>query len=48
LKEPLVGPADNQTVNLDLMLSDYYEEMGWDENGRPKEETLKELSLPIT
>ncbi len=45
LKEPLVGPADNQTVNLDLMLSDYYKEIGWDENGRPKEETLKQLSL---
>lgn len=48
LKEPLVGPADNQTVNIDLMLRDYYKEIGWDENGKPKEETLKQLSLLMT
>jgi aldehyde:ferredoxin oxidoreductase len=47
LNEPMPdGPSKGNTVPLDKMLVDYYQERGWDENtGIPKEETLKELGL---
>jgi aldehyde:ferredoxin oxidoreductase len=47
LKEPLVsGPLRGQTVNLDLMVDEYYEARGWDSaSGFPKREKLEELGL---
>ena len=34
-----------RTVHLDEMLTRYYEVRGWDEQGRPTEEKLRELGL---
>ena len=31
--------------NFDIMLKDYYKVRGWDENGIPKKETVKNLGL---
>ena len=46
LKEPLKdGGAKGQTVNLDVMLKEYYEYRKWDENGIPKKELLEDLGL---
>ena len=46
LKEPLKeGGAKGQVVELEPMLKEYYEFMGWDENGIPKKEVLKELGI---
>jgi aldehyde:ferredoxin oxidoreductase len=46
LKEPLTeGPCKGATVKLDEMLNEYYELCGWDSEGRPTEEKLKELDL---
>jgi aldehyde:ferredoxin oxidoreductase len=46
LKEPLPsGPAKGKVVELDKMLSEYYEVRGWDENGVPTKEKLVELSI---
>ena len=46
LEEPLPeGPAKGQTVNLDPLLDAYYEFRGWDKNGIPTKEKLKELGL---
>ncbi len=47
LKEPLVsGPSKGQTVNLDLMVDEYYEARGWDTaSGFPKRQKLEELGL---
>ncbi|MFX1502730.1 MAG: aldehyde ferredoxin oxidoreductase family protein [Promethearchaeota archaeon] len=46
LEEPLPeGPAKGQTVNLDVLLDSYYEFRGWDKNGIPTKEKLKELEL---
>jgi aldehyde:ferredoxin oxidoreductase len=46
LKEPLPdGPAKGQVVELDKMLPEYYRLRGWDENGVPTPEKLKELGL---
>ncbi|MBS3795521.1 MAG: aldehyde ferredoxin oxidoreductase family protein [Candidatus Thorarchaeota archaeon] len=40
------GPSKGQTVELDDMLEEYYEERGWDlESGLPTRETLRRLSL---
>jgi aldehyde:ferredoxin oxidoreductase len=46
--EPLInaGPSEGQIVrNMDAMLDDYYSLRGWDENGVPKPEKLRELGL---
>jgi aldehyde:ferredoxin oxidoreductase len=49
LEEPLPeGPAKGQTVNLDPLLDAYYEFRGWDNNGIPSKEKLKELGLEWT
>jgi aldehyde:ferredoxin oxidoreductase len=49
LEEPLPeGPAEGQTVNLDPLLDAYYEFRGWDKNGIPTKEKLKELGLDWT
>lgn len=46
LAEPVpAGPAAGETVNLEPMLSEYYQLMGWDEGGRPRPERLAELGL---
>ncbi len=46
LKEPVPdGAIKGQTVNLDIMLEEYYKERGYDEQGRPSIEKLRELGL---
>ena len=48
-KEPLPsGPAKGDRFTDEAfkkMLDDYYEERGWDKNGKPKKEKLRELEL---
>jgi aldehyde:ferredoxin oxidoreductase len=49
LNEPVSeGPSEGFTVKLDPMLEEYYAFRGWDKNGVPKPEKLKELSLEFT
>lgn len=46
LEEPMPeGPAKGQVVHLEPMLNEYYMLRGWDENGIPTAEQLKELEL---
>jgi aldehyde:ferredoxin oxidoreductase len=46
LTEPLKeGPCRGRVVDLERMLKEYYFVRGWDEEGRPKLETLKKLGL---
>jgi len=46
LSEPLSsGPAKGHVIDLDGMRTEYYQLMGWDENGVPKKEKVKELQL---
>ena len=46
LKEPMpVGPAKGQVVELESMLSEYYEVRGWDQNGVIPKEKLMALGL---
>jgi len=46
LKEPMPGgPAVGKVVELDKMLPEYYELRGWDKEGVPTKERLKELGL---
>lgn len=46
LKEPVKsGPAKGRVVELEKMLPEYYELRGWDSQGIPTEEKLKELEL---
>jgi len=46
LTEPLTeGPSAGQVVHLEQMLNDYYELRGWDSNGEPTKETVRELEL---
>lgn len=46
VKEPLPsGPAKGQVVRLEKMLPEYYELRGWDKEGVPTPEKLKELGL---
>ncbi|MDT7944005.1 MAG: aldehyde ferredoxin oxidoreductase family protein [Dehalococcoidia bacterium] len=46
LKEPLSGGmVQGQVVELEPMLEEYYRIRGWDEEGRPKQETLARLGL---
>jgi len=39
------GESKGHIVELDALLDDYYNVMGWNSNGVPKEEKLKELEL---
>ncbi len=39
------GESKGQIVELDALLDDYYNVMGWNSNGVPTEEKLKELEL---
>jgi len=44
-KAPL-GPSAGEVVELDMMLTEYYDVRGWDqETGLPLKETLKRLGL---
>jgi len=46
IEEPLQsGQCKDETVNIDILLDDYYELMGWDKNGIPTEETVKDLEI---
>jgi len=49
MEEPMpAGPAKGQIVSkedLDLMLDEYYEARGWDQNGKPKKSSLIKLGL---
>lgn len=46
LAEPMAdGPAKGNVVPLAEMLAEYYSLRGWDESGKPKIETLKNLRL---
>ena len=46
LTEPLPeGPAKGRVVELDIMLNEYYSLRGWDTEGNPTEDKLKELSI---
>ncbi|MBE9541271.1 MAG: aldehyde ferredoxin oxidoreductase C-terminal domain-containing protein, partial [Proteobacteria bacterium] len=46
LEEPMPeGPAEGHVVNLKPLLDAYYEYRGWDNNGKPTPEKLKELEL---
>lgn len=46
LKEPLTsGPAKGRVADLEVMLNEYYQVRGWNEEGIPTEEKLEELSL---
>ncbi len=45
-KEPMPeGPAKGHVVRLEKMLPEYYELRGWDKDGVPTKERLKELGL---
>ena len=46
LEDPLPdGPAKGQVVNLEPLLDAYYEYRGWDKDGIPTQDKLKELGL---
>jgi aldehyde:ferredoxin oxidoreductase len=46
LSQPMAGgPADGQVVELQPMLDEYYSIMGWDAEGIPTPERLRELRL---
>jgi aldehyde:ferredoxin oxidoreductase len=46
LEEPMPsGPAKGKVVELQEMLTEYYQVRGWDENGIPTDEKMEELSL---
>ncbi len=45
-KEPIKsGPSKGEVTNISKMLPEYYKLRGWDENGVPTDEKLKELGL---
>ncbi len=44
--EPLEeGASSGNTFDLEMMLDEYYNIMGWDKNGKPKKETLERLDI---
>jgi aldehyde:ferredoxin oxidoreductase len=49
LEEPLPnGPAAGKIIgkeNFETMLSEFYEQREWDQNGIPKQETLRRLQI---
>jgi aldehyde:ferredoxin oxidoreductase len=46
LEEPMPkGESKGQTVDLESLLDDYYDVMGWSSNGIPSEEKLRELGI---
>ncbi len=42
------GNSRNRIVHLDEMLSEYYKLRGWDKEGRPTNDTLKKLDIPVS
>ena len=42
---PDPGPTQGMTVDVRRMVTDFYDAMGWDENGVPTPDKLKELGL---
>ncbi len=45
-KEPIkTGPSKGEVTDLNRMLPEYYQLRGWDENGIPKIDKLKELGI---
>ena len=45
-QEPMPeGPSKDMVCHLDDMLDEYYEAQGWNQDGRPTSERLKELGL---
>ncbi|MFH1230117.1 MAG: aldehyde ferredoxin oxidoreductase family protein [Planctomycetota bacterium] len=50
-EEVTTGPTKGSKVkkeDIDKLLDEYYQMRGWDKNGRPTPEKLKELGLPIS
>lgn len=48
LKEPIPeGPAQGQISKIDEMLDRYYDLRGWNEEGKPRPETLQALGLEV-
>jgi aldehyde:ferredoxin oxidoreductase len=45
LNEPATGGSEGWVSHLEPMLAEYYRARGWDENGVPKPEKLRELGL---
>jgi len=46
LKEPAQGSSQGQTINLNILLDEYFELVGWDKKtGIPTRKTLEELDL---
>ncbi len=45
LEEPLSFGSKQEVVHLDVMLDEYYNLCGWDQNGVPKRDKLLELDL---
>jgi len=46
LKEPIPsGPSKGEVCQLDRMLPEYYKLRGWDKEGVPTKEKLRELGL---
>jgi aldehyde:ferredoxin oxidoreductase len=45
LEEPLGGPSKKSVVPLEEMLDEYYALRGFDDDGHPTEEKMKELGL---
>jgi aldehyde:ferredoxin oxidoreductase len=39
------GNARGVTLNMELYKKEFYEELGWDEEGKPKAKTLDQLDL---
>jgi aldehyde:ferredoxin oxidoreductase len=39
------GPTKGNSLNLEPIAQDYYEALGYEKNGVPKQETLKQLDL---
>ncbi len=42
------GGSRNRVVHLNQMLKEYYELRGWDQEGRPTEDTLSKLDIPVS
>jgi aldehyde:ferredoxin oxidoreductase len=42
------GGSRNRIVHLEEMLTEYYRLRGWDSEGRPTQDTLKKLDLPVS
>ncbi|MBN1581127.1 MAG: aldehyde ferredoxin oxidoreductase C-terminal domain-containing protein, partial [Anaerolineae bacterium] len=41
------GPTQGMTVDVERLVNDFYEAMGWDRHGRPTPEKLKELGMEM-